>query len=272
MSIEDPLRLSPQSWIAGEWTTAPPAAASATTELQLITWNVWFGGHMFEERAAALLDELERRSPHVIALQEVTTTLLHALAGAGWVRRRYQLSHVDVVDYDVLLLSREPIRRLTSLDLPTEMGRRLLVAELSCGLRVATVHLESTADCAAARAEQLRIIVPYLARNPDVVLMGDMNFRPGDALEEAALDPSFRDVWPMLHPASPGFTVDTDRNPMRLAARSTPTHKRIDRVFLRSAAAAWHATSIELLGTQAIDHDETFVSDHFGLAATIVRR
>jgi endonuclease/exonuclease/phosphatase family metal-dependent hydrolase len=149
------------------------------------------------------------------------------------------------------------------------MGRRLLVADLACGLRVATVHLESMAEFAAARAAQLRIVQPYLARSPDVVLIGDMNFRDGDALEESVLDPSFVDVWPHLRPSSSGFTVDSDRNPMRLASRSTPTRKRIDRVFLRSES--WRATSIELLGTEPIDDDETFVSDHFGLAFTLER-
>lgn len=265
--MEEPLRLSPLAWIEGEWTTAPPTAPRPPSDLEVVTWNTWFGGHMFEERTVALLAELERRSPHVIALQEVTAPLLAALADAAWVRRRYHLSQLDVRDYDVLLLSREPVRRITSLDLPTGMGRRLLVADLACGLRVATVHLESTSDCAAARAAQLRRILPYLARDPDVALVGDMNFRPGDRLEEAELDPSFRDVWPALHPAARGYTVDTERNAMRLAVRSTPTQKRIDRVFLRSAG--WRATAIELLGTQPIDDDETFISDHFGLAVSL---
>jgi endonuclease/exonuclease/phosphatase family metal-dependent hydrolase len=280
-------QLSPQAFLDGEWTAAAPAAASAATSLQLVTWNTWFSGHMFEERTAALLDELARRHPDVIALQEVTEPLLKALRDAPWVQRSYQLSELEVRSYDVVILSRHPIRRLTTLELPTSMSRRLLVAELACGLCVATVHLESTAGFAQSRAEQLAIIQPYLARDPDVVLVGDMNFQPGAAVEEAALDPSFVDVWPRLRPADPGYTVDTAVNTMRLMADSRAIQKRIDRVFLRSPR--WRASaidllgttplphdeafisdpSIDLLGTTPLPHDETFISDHFGLAVRL---
>lgn len=263
----EPTWLSPQAFLGGEWTTAAPAPAPAATSLQLVTWNTWFEAHMFEERTEALLDELGRRRPDVIALQEVTPALLKAVRETPWVQRSYQLSELEVRAYDVVILSRHPLHRLTALELPTEMGRRLVVAELACGLRVATVHLESMSDYAAARAEQLAIIQPYLARHPDVVLVGDMNFRPGAAVEEAALDPSFVDVWPRLHPADPGYTIDTAINTMRLISHGSESQKRIDRVFLRSPR--WRASSIELVGTTPLPHDETFISDHFGLAVRL---
>lgn len=38
---------------------------------------------------------------------------------------------------------------------------------------------------------------------------------------------------------------------------------KIDRIFLRSPH--WHASSIDLIGTQPIGPDDTFISDHFGL-------
>lgn len=116
------------------------------------------------------------------------------------------------------------------------------------------------------RAAQLRIIQPVLVeRYEDVVRVGDMNFQPGDPLENAALDPAFVDVWPALHPEEPGHTVDTNVNTMRLQVRSTPAHKRIDRMFARGPH--WRARSIELVGTKPIDLDGTFISDHFGLEA-----
>ncbi len=94
--MEEPLRLSPLAWIDGEWTTAPPATARSTTELQLITWNTWFGGHMFEERTAALLAELERRSPHLIALQEVS---------AAWRATSIELLGTQPIDVDETFIS-----------------------------------------------------------------------------------------------------------------------------------------------------------------------
>jgi len=265
------------------WDRCAPAAAereleqaaagrSEPRELRIVTWNVWFGGYQFKERGRALLAELERRRADVIALQEVTTPLLKAILGAPWVRAGYRVSDLDVLGYDVLLLSRVPIVRITSLPLPTAMGRRLLVARLACGLDVATVHLESTSGCARERAEQLRIILPFLAgEGEDVVLVGDMNFEPGAPLETAAFDPRpdrpfvppFVDVWPSLRPDEPGWSIDSERNPMRLHMRSEPSRKRIDRAFARTRR--WRPASIELLGTTSIDGGATFVSDHFGL-------
>jgi poly(A) polymerase len=262
------ITFAPKVFTAGDWYDAPHVEPGGRVDVRLVTWNAWFGGHMFDERCDALLTELQRRRPDVIALQEVTQALLRALLDEPWIRAAYHVSQCEVLSYDVVILSRLPIRRIAELALPSDMGRRLLVAELACGLAVATVHLESTREEAATRAAQLRIIQPALAaRYGDVVLVGDMNFRPEDPIENAALDPAFLDAWPALHPGDSGYTVDTDINTMRLQVRSTPTRKRIDRVFLRSAH--WRARSIELLGTRPVDVDGTFISDHFGLETVL---
>ena len=260
------LSFAPLVFTGDSWDDAPRVDRSAPTDVRLITWNVWFGGHMFDERCEALLAELQRRRADVIALQEVTRELFFDLLHEPWVRAAYQVSPKAMRAYDVVILSRLPIRRVVEVALPTSMGRRLVVAELACGLAVATVHLESTREEATTRAAQLAVIQPALVdRYDDVVLAGDMNFTPDDLLENAALDPSFVDVWPVLRPGEPGYTVDTDINTMRIQVRSTPVHKRIDRMFARSAR--WRARSIELIGTQPIDVDGTFTSDHFGLEA-----
>ena len=259
---------APVRFAAGAWEVAPRPVPGPPVDLRVITWNVWFGGHMFEERCEALLAELERRRADVIALQEVTPALLAALFEAPWVRAAYQVSELEVLGYDVLVLSRVPVLRMMTLPLPTEMGRRLVVARLACGLDVGTIHLESTSECAAERAAQLRIIQPHLAGvSEDVVLAGDMNFRPEALLENAALDPSFVDVWPVLHPGDPGYTVDSERNAMLFQVASRVIRKRIDRVFARTRR--WRAEAIELLGTEPIDEAGTFMSDHFGLEVVL---
>ncbi len=84
-------------------------------------------------------------------LREIRTT--HRANAA--IRRAARAAWHPLASYGVVVLSRRPIRRLHALELPSEMGRRLLVAELACGLTVATVHLESMADSAAARLAQI---------------------------------------------------------------------------------------------------------------------
>jgi endonuclease/exonuclease/phosphatase family metal-dependent hydrolase len=273
VSLIERFTSAPQAFTDGHWDDVAhvPQGDRVDVDVRLVTWNVWFGGHMFDERRDALFAELARRRADVIALQEVTQDLLDALLEQPWVRADYQVSELVVFSYDVVILSRLPIRRIAKLELPTSMGRRLIIAELACGLTIASVHLESTREEARARAAQLRIIQPMLAeRYADVALVGDMNFAPTDKLENAALDPSFVDVWPALHPGAPGYTIDTDINTMRIQIKSTPSHKRIDRVFLRSAH--WHAGAIELIGTEPIGVDGTFISDHFGLEARLTAR
>jgi len=257
-------------FVGGDWVqrARPRPARTAPVDVRMLTWNVWFGGHMFDERRTALLAELERRQPDVIALQEVTADLLSDLMAASWVRAHYQMSDVELFQsYDVVLLSRLPIHRLTSLSLPTSMGRRLLVAELACGLAIGTVHLESMKQSTHARATQLGLIQPYLAGLGDAVLAGDMNFQPEDAIETAALDPTFVDVWPALRPDDPGYTADSQINRMRFSLKPTLSRKRIDRVFVR--ATRWRPGRIELVGTEPIDGEGNFTSDHFGLACML---
>jgi endonuclease/exonuclease/phosphatase family metal-dependent hydrolase len=254
--------------VDGRWVESvdPPAAPRAP--VTVLTWNIWFGEHLFDERATALFAELAQRRPDVIALQEVTQPLLARLLDEPWLRSQYQVSATELEQrYDVVLLSRLPIRKLTRLPLPSTMGRGLVIAELANGLTVATVHLESMKESVGARATQLRIIQPALAQLGDAALVGDMNFKPDDEVETAALDPAFVDVWPALHPDDPGYTADSAANAMRYMLKPTLSRKRIDRVFVH--AASWRATQIELVGTFPIDGEGTFVSDHFGLAATL---
>jgi len=256
------------AWSAVESTSeevAPPR------EVRVATWNAWFGPFQFVRRAHALLAELERKAPDVIALQEVTPELLAIVQEAPWVRAAYRISHAAVEGYDVLLLSRLAVKGLAAVELPTMMGRRLVVAELACGLAVGTVHLESLRDRASWRATQLKIILPWLAKTyEDAVVVGDMNFDAADEIEQAALDPAFVDVWPALHPGDAGYTIDSDTNAMRLRASGVGAHARLDRVFVRSSR--WRPTAIERLGTEAIDGAGTFASDHFGLLATLGTR
>ena len=266
--------LAPQAFTSAEWQPAEPKAPSSPVPVKLVTWNVWFGEHEFRARREALLADLARRRPDVILLQEVTRKLLTAITDAPWIRAGYQMSDADGSTfgrYGVVILSRIPIRRLVQLPLPTEMGRCLLAAELSCGLTVATSHLESMSEYASDRAAQLEIIQPYLSgSSPDVVFAGDMNFTPDAPAENAVLDPTFVDVWPALRGDEPGFTVDTNINEMRYMVNGKHSHKRIDRVFLRSAA--WSPRAVTLVGVEPIDTDGTFISDHFGIEVELAPR
>jgi tyrosyl-DNA phosphodiesterase 2 len=232
--------------------------------VQLLTWNVYFGGHMFEERRDRLVAELERRRPEVIALQEVTAEHLQALKELrGYASTLDDSDSFTTAGYGVAIFARVPIVATREFALPSEMGRTLLTVELATGWTIATVHLESLGEH-ERRIEQLAIIQRRLASRTRAVLCGDFNFTP-DGPEQLTIEPSWSDAWAALRPDEPGYSVDTEINSMRYQLEEKRTQKRIDRVLTRGVAA--HA--IALVGTEPIDVDGTFVSDHFGLVVDV---
>jgi hypothetical protein len=68
------------------------------------------------------------------------------------------------------------------------------------------------------------------------------------------------DVWPTLHGADPGWTLDNERNPL-LYTSSFPS-ARFDRVLVRSDQL--RPVQINLVGTDPISN-ALCPSDHFGL-------
>lgn len=240
--------------------------------LRIVTWNVWFGEWQREQRQRALWAELAAIRPDVICLQEVYPTMmaapeLQALRdGGAWV------SAGPRVDYDTIVVSQVPVRRSERTRLLSFMGRNLLTVRLDLDppLTVATVHLESTADATPFRVRQLEDIHSRLAREPDVILVGDMNFPDGDR-PEAAPVASWQDAWRICHPDDPGFTVDSQVNAMRALNKPGAKRARIDRAFLRSAS--WQVERVERLGMSPLREDpQAFISDHFGLMIDLVAR
>jgi tyrosyl-DNA phosphodiesterase 2 len=239
--------------------------------LRLVTWNVWFGQWLREQRQVALWAELDRQKPDVICLQEVCA---EHLAGPEIERLRelgYWVSNDDIYYYDVVTLTRLPVTGSERVELPTMMERELLITRLRTDppLTVANVHLESTASETEARVQQLERITATLADESDVLLVGDMNFPAlADRPENAPLA-GWTDAWAQLRPEEPGYTMDTTINRMRWLFKRKKDHRRIDRVFYR--CQHWRPTSIELLGQTPLPEDHlTFVSDHFGLCVDLV--
>lgn len=262
---------------SGAWVEARPGAAApvpAPPRLRVMTMNVWFGDLEWERRCDAVLAMIARHRPHLVGLQEVTERFLQRALAHPAVRE-YAVSDAwgpTLGSYGVWLLSRLPLARLTLTDLPTNMGRRLLAADVALAggpLRFATVHLESLSDYALARAAQLKKIFPALATAPEAILCGDFNFHDGARFETAALDPAYLDLWPARHPAHPGFTEDTEVNWMRLDLKARDEQVRLDRVLLRSPR--WVVEEMRRLGKDPVAPElpRVFPSDHFGLLAEL---
>lgn len=258
---------------------ADDVALADIADLTVATLNVWFAADYFEERCTAALALLAAYQPDIIALQEVTPAFLEQVLQTAWVQANYRVSDIygDSIDpYGVLILSRLPVREWQFVALPSAMGRHLVVAHTALGeaaISFASVHLESRSYTASTRAKQLARIFPLLASEQHVILTGDFNFCAAWD-ENQNLDSAYQDVWPALDQTQAGFTVDTDRNTMRLQHTGKHKQVRFDRMLLRSQQSGWQAESIEIIGQEPV-HTATphiFPSDHFGLVGTFTWR
>lgn len=250
------------------------------------TWNVWFDRTIMEQRYSALLRTLLTLAPDVLGLQEVVPVLADALRAHEAISALYEVSPNVIGSYGCLLLVRKALRpRFAELEMPTRMGRTLLVAELAerPGTAVATVHLESL-DSEPVRREQLAVAARALGGAARAVLMGDFNFdatrtwgewrdedmaRKPHELENAGLArvlPHFIDAWPAVRGAEPGLTFDGANNPY---VRDPDERMRYDRVLARGLRPA----RIEILGEPDLSlqppEEHPVPSDHFGLCAVL---
>ncbi len=237
--------------------------------LRIVTWNVWFGQLEREARRRALWEQIEAVDPDVVCLQEMLPEDLDGPHIARWRSRGYWVSDEHLEHYDALMLSRVAVTHHERVPMVSQMGRSLLLARLATPvpLTVATIHLESTHAMTQARVRQLQAIDARLVAEPNMVLVGDMNFCDEDE-DETDMVSQWTDAWLELRPGDPGYTVDSTLNEMRYLHKGRHDRKRIDRVF--TAGDGWRLRSIERLGTAALQGDpQTFVSDHFGLVVDL---
>ena len=252
----------------------PLRAAEVPQELVVVSWNVLADPSERERRLPVLLATLREARPDVIAVQETTTWFSTALTDEPWAK---DLKRVDVVaDHafpgGLAVFTRLAVARAQVVEIPSDMGRRGLLVELSVGqssLAIGVVHLDSHLEDGPVRSRQLQAMGRVLAAHQHAVLLGDFNFGDG-AREEQDVSPSFVDVWRMLHPGKPGFTWDIERSPMaRRGSFPDEPSRRLDRVLVRSPH--WRATAMSLLGTEPVPdtNGQVFPSDHFGVRVVL---
>ncbi|MEZ4426895.1 MAG: RNA repair domain-containing protein [Nannocystaceae bacterium] len=274
----------------GVWARAADVAheeSSARRSLSVLTFNVLFdrydGGALHTaRRVPALLERLRREKADVIALQEVTPSLLASLLAEPWVQREYWVSDgpdaATIQPYGVLLLARAPF---TARLRPGRKGRgkRVLYGELSARgrrLLVAVLHLTSdrSQEAAVRRAAELDVIADDLARWSGArLVLGDFN------AEGAGLDARLRaagliDLWRSLRPDDTGPTFDPGRNRLARLSSRRPEARRLDRVllgygddptWLRPVDVALFATKPEVPTPDGL----LPLSDHWGLRARL---
>jgi len=292
----DLLQTKSQAWPAlnleFEITTAARTLQSRpTSELRVVTWNVWFDAMCAAERQLALMREVLAVAPDVACFQEVVPAFLQALRNCVPLATVYEISPYDIRDYGcVMLVRRDFCPKFQIQELPSAMGRSLLsiVCTSRCpGLVVMTAHLESL-NSRRMRREQLLRAAAALEEHTRSILCGDFNFdetqtwgdwrrdfRDGPAhgpgeLENEVLHevlPQFSDTWRELWPNDPGYTFDGKLN--GACVSDSQERMRYDRVLARSAPGGLVPKTAKLLGMDPINDWDVRPSDHFGLSVDL---
>ncbi|MFD6225598.1 poly(A) polymerase [Streptomyces sp. NPDC060232] len=275
---------TPYAWdpAGGAWRPAqagPVDAAAAPSSVRLLTWNTLWDRYDAPRIATArrrplLLDDLAVADADVIALQEVEPELLGMLLAAPWVRGGYTLGTDpggrDVAECGLLVLSRLPVREAGLHMFRAHKAVTAVTVDTTAGpLVVAATHLTSdhTENGHERREAELARLAEGLGGvEAGVALLGDFNDgRHGAEGPAPAL--GMRDAWCEVHGAADTTpTFDPASNPLAAVGSLTGRAARLDRILLGSTPA--RVTRAALRGDSPAP-DGLFVSDHFGVEATV---
>lgn len=237
--------------------------------LRLLTWNLWFQDYLQIERLLAVLSYVEPLNPQVIAMQELTPvadaffddrslpfsasfkSVPFKLPGRQWYWEGL---------YTRLKIGSQSGRFEYA---ESDMGRGLTLLDApSFDLVVGCTHLESENEHPTRRrqfAQAIEQLDAFGASNK--VLMGDMNTRQGDRLDDL-LPSGWVDAWPTLHPDKPGYTRDPARNVFTSKGKA----QRLDRIYCK--CRDFQPSAMKIIGDDVLttEHGEPFMpSDHFGV-------
>eukprot|EP00746_Dinoflagellata_sp_MGD_P006723 gnl/MRDRNA2_/MRDRNA2_113232_c0_seq1.p1 gnl/MRDRNA2_/MRDRNA2_113232_c0~~gnl/MRDRNA2_/MRDRNA2_113232_c0_seq1.p1 ORF type:complete len:259 (+),score=47.63 gnl/MRDRNA2_/MRDRNA2_113232_c0_seq1:59-835(+) len=245
-----------------------PSTLNAGMSIRILSLNIWFSKHGFEERMAAIAEMLKRHDPFVVAVQEMTDEHFAELQRHdAWNMFQWSMSPGDGGYYTLIgskLQLKSPCKR--SPFPQSRMGRDLLSCSLlpstlpgaSAPFGFATSHLESL-DFAKERKSQMMQLFGELNQYEDAIFCGDTNIN--EAIDgETVLPAGWQDAWQLLRPGEPGFTFDVKTNTYIQQydgwAVKNNARLRFDRFWVR--LRNYQVKKIEVL-------TEPLCSDHYGV-------
>jgi endonuclease/exonuclease/phosphatase (EEP) superfamily protein YafD len=240
-----------------------------SNKLRLLTWNLWFDDYLQIERLLSVLSYIEPLAPDIVAFQEMTD-IADRFFGDPSIpfSRSYNRVPATVPHWQWYwegVYSRFPIGENSQRReyRHSDMARGVtLLHNPGLDLVVGCTHLESEHEYALRRdqfSQAVEHIESFGASNN--ILLGDTNLRAGEKLDDL-LPRGWADVWAILKPDDPGFTVNSDINPMGHGNRK----ERLDRVYY--SCRDFEPADIKLVGTgpEKTETGRLFCpSDHFGL-------
>ena len=258
-------------WNSTEWSSVkmPDLTEIIEKKISFMTYNVWFEEHNFTNRVYAIFQLLEKYSADFICLQEVTRRFLNNLLDQKFIRDNYHVSGNFQHGYDVIIISKLPVKFYVQKFQKSNMTRKLLIAETfyNCNgevkpILIGTSHLESLNN-PEFRKSQLEIIFRVLEKSDSSFLMGDFNFDPSWENEQKNLNPKYLD----------SYDTWKSKNKLMIEGYTMPKNDlfpawRPDRILYKN----FNLDFFEIFGNEPIELEEATCysevktpSDHYGL-------
>ena len=260
-------------------------ARGGSTEISMLTFNIWFSSEKMRERMEALGQIVEDLKPDILAFQEVTLDNLAVLQEQRWFSR-YQLIPPDVYvasqgEHFVVILSVYPVEKWLVHPFKNSLSnRRLVLAETkntvpssNVGFFIAATHLAYAGFGTRLREEQLKESFQIISDYNNICVMGDLNI--ADKVDGDIVLPSpWFDAWLSIpgNSNNNGFTWDRSKIPfasvVKRTVNSTSYQKRVDRVLCK--LSDFKVKEMRIVGDK-VTKTGVLPSDHFGLFTVIER-
>jgi hypothetical protein len=222
----------------------------------------------------ALMKDLEARGLHYSVAATVRNLAATPIEG------------IRLVDYDALLVDvdRVTVQQSGGQNFAVNIGTVAPGVELKRGwvwasttvggqgYFFASTHLEGSAPGTPIMAAQAAELAAFVPVDRPVVVMGDLNDRPGSIMYQTLITQGFGDIWATVHPGAAGFTCCHASN---LSNQTADFSQRIDYVFARNIGRGVSSgvEMIDITGNVPADRlagpaHPLWPSDHAGLVAT----
>lgn len=213
--------------------------------VSFLTWNIWFSDKQKNERTFQIMEQCHNLQVDIIAFQEVTEESLKIIQKN---KKNYHLFGAPLsYGYDTVILSRFPALNWSRYQLPhTQMGRNMLLVELTNNLFVGTFHLESifSHNSEKIKSDQLNYIEAITPIN--TILMGDTNLKTEPVT-------NMQDIF--IHIGSP-LAYEYTYSGENVNVRNKRLNSRLDRIYQKKENKVEEFFLIK---------DRPHPSDHFGV-------
>lgn len=250
-------------------------STDAPESFKLITWNLdGLDSKHLKKRTKAVANIIESEKPDIVFLQELVPITFSYLENA---LPQYVFVAGGTDNYfcaTALLRTTVYFDGHTILNFKgTRMGRNLLCVEAHIGdikLNLLNTHLESTAEFAEERMEQLKVAFKYLTAKKmsrtTSILAGDLNIRDKEVIQVGIPSGVF-DLWEACgRRPEVRYTWDTMRNTNKEIGGRYKPRMRFDRVYMcQPSDPIVTPKHFGLVGIQKVAGLQSFPSDHWGI-------